>query len=377
MAIGVEGAKDKKQIFWGAPTYDQVMIGWNETQHACGDYADFKLSRMEMTLPNGGKIIYRSLDDPDNARGHTADKILIDEAGDVSQIAWYEVLRAMLMDTGGDAWFVGTPRGRNWFWREWLAAQERDDSMSWQAPTVGCEIVDGALIRKLHILENTDIDFAEIQQIFNTTPLDVFKQEYLAEFLENEGTVFRNIPACLTAPLESVIGRHRAHTVVMGVDWAKQADYTCLSVVCRECAQELALERFNKIDYNYQRERLKSLAEKWYVSRILAESNSIGEPNIDALRMDGLPIVGFATTASSKPPLIESLALAFERAEVRWLNIPFATAELEAYERKISAITGRSQYSAPEGLHDDTVIARALANKARLEGGIFARAYVY
>ena len=316
MSIGVEGAKDGEQILWGAPTYDQVMIGWNETLHACGGYADFKLSRMTMEMPGGGRIIYRSLADPNNARGHTADKVLIDEAGDVSQIAWYEVLRAMLMDTGGDAWFVGTPRGRNWFWREWLAAQERDDAVSWQAPTVGCRVEDGLLIRE-------------------------------------------------------------HHTVLMGVDWAKQSEYTCLSVVCRECKQELALERFNKISYNYQRERLKSLAEHWRVKQILAESNSIGEPNIDALRADGLPVIGFTTTASSKPPLIESLALAFEREEVQWLDIPVATGELEAYERKVSQTTGRSQYSAPEGLHDDTVIARALANKARLEGGTFARAIVY
>jgi hypothetical protein len=30
-------------------------------------------------------------------------------------------------------------------------------------------------------------------------------------------------------------------------------------------------------------------------------------------------------------------------------------------------VTGRSQYSAPEGMHDDTVIARALAWKAASE----------
>ena len=69
-------------------------------------------------------------------------------------------------------------------------------------------------------------------------------------------------------------------------------------------------------------------------------------------------------TASSKPPLIESLALAFEREEVKWLADDVATLELEAYERKVSATTGRSAYSAPEGLHDDTVMARALANHA-------------
>ena len=69
----------------------------------------------------------------------------------------------------------------------------------------------------------------------------------------------------------------------------------------------------------------------------------------------------FETTAQSKPPLIESLVLAFEREEMQWLDIPVATAELEAYERKVSQTTGRSQYSAPEGMHDDTVMARALA----------------
>jgi hypothetical protein len=33
---------------------------------------------------------------------------------------------------------------------------------------------------------------------------------------------------------------------------------------------------------------------------------------------------------------------------------------LMAYERKVG-VTGRSQYSAPDGLHDDCIIALALA----------------
>lgn len=74
-------------------------------------------------------------------------------------------------------------------------------------------------------------------------------------------------------------------------------------------------------------------------------------------------------TATSKPPLIESLALAFEREECRWQDDPIWTGELEAYERKVSPITGRSQYSAPEGMHDDTVIARALAWEAVQRAG--------
>jgi len=95
---------------------------------------------------------------------------------------------------------------------------------------------------------------------------------------------------------------------------------------------------------------------------------------LEMLQRLGLPVRGFETTASSKPPLIESLALAFEREECRWQADPVWTGELEAYERKVSATTGRSQYSAPEGGHDDTVMARALAWQAcdrSPTGGIF------
>ena len=56
---------------------------------------------MTVTLPNAGRIVFRSLDNPDNARGHTADGVVIDEVGHIKPAAWYEVLRPMLIDTGG------------------------------------------------------------------------------------------------------------------------------------------------------------------------------------------------------------------------------------------------------------------------------------
>ena len=376
VSIAVEAAVEGNAILWGAPTFDQVRIGWNETRHAASGVAKFHLSTMTASFPNGGVIVYRSLDDPDNARGHTADGVIIDEAGDVAERAWYEVCRPMLIDTHGWAWIVGTPKGRNWFWREYGSALDRDDSVRWQIPTLGCEIENGALIRKPHPYENSDIPWGEIEQIFATTPIDIFRQEIMAAFIEDAGAVFRNIAACLHADLNPVVGHHRAHRLVAGVDWAKSQDFTAISVVCSDCAQELALDRFNQIDYAFQRERLKVLCEHWHVDEIVAESNAMGEPIIEQLQRDGLPVRGFQTTGTSKPPLIESLSLAFEREEVQWLDDPVARMELEAYERIVSPITGRSQYTAPEGLHDDTVIARALANHARLEA-VSARAYVY
>jgi len=71
-------------------------------------------------------------------------------------------------------------------------------------------------------------------------------------------------------------------------------------------------------------------------------------------------VQGFTITSVNKSQLIENLALALERAEWQFQHDAVWTMELEAYERTVSSTTGRSSYSAPDGAHDDTVIARAL-----------------
>ena len=65
-------------------------------------------------------------------------------------------------------------------------------------------------------------------------------------------------------------------------------------------------------------------------------------------------------------PLIQSLQSAFEHDELRILPDPVQVNELQAYESKRTA-AGFS-YSAPPGMHDDTVMALALAWHA-VDGG--------
>jgi len=360
MAIAVEAALRGERWIWGAPTFDQVRVGWDETRHAASGVATFTQQRMTAEFPTGGAIIYRSLDNPDNARGHTAYGVIIDEAGDVKPEAWYEVLRPMLIDTNGMAWVVGTPKGRNWFYREYQAAADRQDSAHWQAPTVGCEIVDGRLMRRKHRLENPEIPWAEIEHLFNTLPSGIFRQEILAEFLENEGAVFRNVRQCIGAGPDSPDANRR---YVMGVDWAQQNDFTVLAVMEAESRRTCELDRFNQIGWDVQRGRLAAMAERWHVTGILAEENSIGGPNIEQLQSEGLPVKGFTTTSQSKQDIMVALQLAFERGEITIPDDPVVIDELEAFEAR-RLPSGRWQYSAPEGLHDDTVIALALAYEA-------------
>ena len=122
----------------------------------------------------------------------------------------------------------------------------------------------------------------------------------------------------------------------------------------------VALDRFNQVGWDLQRDRLMRIVEKWRPQVIWAEANSIGEPNIDALIRQGLPIRRFYTSAKTKAPLIEALALAIEQNDITLLDHPVLLGELADYSLE-RLPSGAYRYGAPQGGHDDTVIAAALA----------------
>ena len=64
--------------------------------------------------------------------------------------------------------------------------------------------------------------------------------------------------------------------------------------------------------------------------------------------------------AASKNPLIDELAMAFERGAVRLMDVPEQEAELVAYQYELTKARN-VRTGAPEGMHDDCVIALALA----------------
>lgn len=346
---------------WFAPTYKLLGDAWREIRRTVAPItrsANASDHRIELTT--GGAIEMWTLEDENAGRSRKYKRAIIDEGGLVWNLGdrWNDAIRPTLADYAGDAWFLGTPTGMDFFYTvyQWGQDDTRTDWQSWQMPTT----------------VNPYIKQSEIDDMRRDLPEDAFRQEVLAEFLRSDGAVFRNIKACLHAPLHATPAQHAGHEFVAGLDWAQKQDYTCMSVMCATCRQEVMLDRFNQIGWDLQRGRVQAMNSIWHPYIILAESNSIGSPNIEALVDMDLPVQGFETTAASKPLLIKSFALALERTEGQWLNIPVATAELTAYEAKISPATGRVSYSAPANLHDDTVIARALAWRAASSWGSLA-----
>lgn len=348
--IAAKMAMDGRRVLEAAPIADQTDAFWTAVR---GYFADAinrgivyqnKTDRL-LEFPNGGRIRCKTAFDADSLRGDYADYLILDEFSLMKPDAWEEVGAPMLLDNDGDAVFIFTPKRRNHAFHIYNKAVG-DDSGRWNAWHFTSH-------------DNPYLSAEALAEITQDMTDNAYRQEIMAEFLEDEGAVFRNIFACMH-DIDTFPAAHKDHRVICGVDWAKQSDYTAISIGCCDCKQEIVIDRFNKIDFTFQRERLKALCTKWHVKSILAERNSIGEPNLEELVRAGLPVVGFDTTASSKPPLIENLALVLEKAEWKFISDPVWTGELEAYEQKVNQTTGRSTYSAPEGMHDDTVIARAL-----------------
>lgn len=356
VAIMIEAALTGEQIIWGAPTYDQVWTAWEETQRACRGVASFNQGRMTATLGRGS-MLFRSLDDPDNARSKTAGGIVIDEVADVAEEAYVEVLLPMLMDTGGWLIGAGTPKGRNWFWRESANADQRADSVSFRAPSLGVRITSNGLERAPHPLENPALSFAEIEHLFRTMPERAFRQEIMAEFVE-DGAVFRFVHERATATPQTQ--RRDGHEYVMGCDWGKSQDFTVLTIIDMMTGELVAMDRFNQIDYAVQIDRLQALYDRFRPIVILAEQNSIGMPIIEQLWRRELPVQPFVTTNATKARIIEDLLLAFEQGTINILNDPVLIAELQAFAVKKTAL-GLPQYGAPDGMHDDGVMSLALA----------------
>lgn len=335
-------------VAWCSPSYRMLTEVWRDVRRATVDVTtriDSQQHRLE--LLGGGVVEMWSLDQPDVARGRKYAEVIIDEAAMVRHLeeAWNAVLRPTLVDERGGAWFLSTPKGLNFFKRLFDRGADPGytDWAAWQMPT----------------LSNPYIPPEEVADARRTLPERVFAQEFEALFLESEGSVFRRVLEAATATAQPQ--RQEGHHYAIGVDWGRAYDFTAMAVVDTTTRELVCLDRSNQVDYTLQAGRLEALAGRFQPDAIYAEANAMGEPIVETLQRMSLPVYPFQTTNASKAAVIDGLALALERGELRLLPDEVLLGELLAYQAE-RLPSGVMRYSAPEGSHDDCVIALALAN---------------
>lgn len=305
-------------------------------------------SELRIELITGSVMEFHSAERGDRLRGEGVHRAYLNEASLIKAELWYEALYPMLTDTGGRAAFAFTPKGQgHWTYKEFLKGS-RDDSPDYgsiQLPTSA----------------NPNVDPRFIEAAKKDLPQDSFRQEYLAEFLPDSSGVFRNIDACVMGELDSPRTVPVQGPYVGGVDLAKHQDYTVVDIL--DAQGRLAWhDRFHRLDWPVMKARIIEAAKR-YRAHMLVESNSVGDVVIDDIRQAGVSCEGFATTGSSKQGLIQGLMTALEQRLITFPSIPELLTELKIFEYD-RLPSGAIRYQAPDGAHDDEVMALALAVRA-------------
>ena len=343
---------------WFGPTYKLLEESWRELKRLLGPTVTQKSEQEHrLELYGGGTIECWSMDTGDPARGRKYRRIVVDEAAMVPNLLdiWNQALRPTLADLSGESWWLSTPRGLNDFYVLYLRGQDdqEQDWQSWQMPTT----------------VNPHISAVEIAAAKREMPERDYAQEFEARFLQVEGAgVFRGVTS--VARLKPAMPT-KGHVHVFGVDWGRTNDYTVVSVIDATLGEQRLIDRYSQIEWEFQSERLHRLAEIYKPVTIVAEANSMGGPLVERLqrgyqRLIGaprqpLPVYAWTATNASKAAAIQALSLAIEQGSLTLLDDRVQTGELLAFEAKAS-VTGMLRYSAPSGMHDDTVIALALAH---------------
>lgn len=352
--------------WWVAPTFAQSKMAYNQVKRMLpvGMYKEYKADmRLELLAPDGevwSTIEFKSGDNPDSLRGFAVNFCVIDEAARIQYESFISVMTT-LTQTRGRAIIISTPKGRGWFYDVYQRGVKLKANGDPKYPAGIKDPWKEWYSVRLPTWVNPHVPLESIEELRRNLPSQVFRQEVAAQFLMESAGVFLGISDCVTAgPTRELPLPGRRY--VLGVDLARLNDYTVLIVMDVERRHVVYFEQFNQISWNLQYYRIMETARIYNNAKIWMDSTGIGDPILNALEVAGLrPVPYKISSNAAKQQLIEKLRINIEHGRISYPNLLIMVDELETYEYNISD-GGLVKYSAPEGKHDDCVIALALAN---------------
>ena len=193
----------------------------------------------------------------------------------------------------------------------------------------------------------------------------LFVQEYPEDpvscFLTSGNSYFGDMTGVFTAPNNAAW--QEGHRYSAGLDFGQANDYTAISVKDITANCEVELSRWNHLPWADIRKRTKETYNRWHLNNLLAERNSIGEVNIEQMQNDGMTIQPFETTNQSKAEIMSDFNEAIHAGGYKLLDDPAGRHEMNTFVATQTS-NGLWRLAAEGEGHDDTVIARALANQS-------------
>jgi hypothetical protein len=302
-AINLRGA-----AWWIAPTYKVAAVGWRQLKGLARQIPGTVIREVDRKaeFPGGGWYQVRSADDPDGLRGEGLNRVILDECAFIAEKAWSEALRPALSDRKGDALFISTPKGQNWFWRAWLKGQEDGrEWMSWRFPSVS----------------NPHLDPAEVESARGDLPERTFSR--------NTSPSSWRRPAASSARCAEAVDKGREHarpveartSYAMGVDLARVEDFTVIAVLDDGPP---GLPRAVQPDQLGAHPRRRSAGSARYYKAPCTSTRPGSATRSRAAPQGRASGSAYAFTNASKEALIDNLAMKIEQGEVRLMDVPVA-----------------------------------------------------
>lgn len=303
---------------------------------------------LTIRLNNGSILQFASSEQRDNLRGLTVSGIMIiDEASFIPSDFYYNVLTPFVDFYRAITLIISTPKFKSGFFYDTYVK-----GLSGASGYKSFNFMDHDLS---HIVSKS-----RLEELKSLLPEDVFRSEYLGLFLDSESLVFGNFKASIIDYVPAF------EKLYIGLDWGSGTgnDNTVMTGV-NERGQQVFIWKTNKMSPTRQVQAIAKFINKYAdkIEFLIAEKNSIGDIYIDMLRnaCETVSIIPFVTTNQSKRKCVNKLQVAFQNVEINILDNDTQKNELEFFMAKLNSSTNTVSFGAPDGMHDDHVVALMLA----------------
>jgi hypothetical protein len=299
-----------------------------------------------LRFASGSVCDFGSATRPELLEGFGYQYLWINEAGHLlrDEALYFETLLPMVMESPrAQVFLVGTPKGRGLFERMYEWGQDPALAADWRS-----------FRHASHV--NERVDKAWLERMQREMPERVYQQEILARFVDNAGTVFRDVEARADATPEAA--PESGAPYVLGVDLARYEDYTVAWVGRSDTSRAVACERWQDLPWPLQVARLTALSRRYGGAPLYVDATGQGDPICAALEGEGLAVYPLVFTTAVKRRLVEHLGIALEQGTLHFVPHEQTLRELRAYRYELTAAGNVRTRGYRE--HDDCVMALAL-----------------
>ena len=353
------------KIIFLSPVYSQCAKIYKELLKGIQDakiIQKFNGAENSIIFINGSEIYFKSMQIPDNIRGNTIDYVFCDEASYYKKDAFESVvIPLMAARPKAKCFLFSTPHGKNFFYEYYMKGFTNEP---------------GFRSYKGKSSENPYRNQFIIDISKKSMPEAIFRQEFEAEFIDGNGSVFQNINkiTTITKWSEPIPGEK----YYVGIDIGITNDFLVMTVLDSK-ANVVYCYRDTKKSVQYLLEQMRIIFNKYNPQNTLVETNGVGNGIFDFIKKLHKSVSPFVTTNESKQEIIEDLIFAIQEQALHIPTkelFPYITEEMDDFGFTYKPSSRRVFYGSISG-HDDTVMSLGFAYHALKHGATKGQYYIY